>query len=102
MRAWVSEETPERGEACIIAQRGPSGMIADPPVLSRVLFDIDQVLEMDRAGLLPSDRRVELVGGELYVLPSPGPAHISVVTSLQAMFSTLNAEKRLLVQQSLA
>jgi len=77
-------------------------MIAEPPVLARVLFSIDQVLEMDRAGLLPSDRRIELVGGELFVMPSPGPAHIAVVTNLQAAFNALNAQKRLLVQQSLA
>src|SRR3569833_3414012 len=75
-------------------------MIAEPPVLARVLFSIDQVLEMDRAGLLPSDRRIELVGGELFVMPSPGPAHIAVVTNLQAAFNALNAQKQQKEQQT--
>ena len=55
---------------------------------------------MADAGVFGPERgRIELVGGQLYEMPPIGTAHVIVVTRLQVQLNSLNAQRRLLVQQ---
>jgi Uma2 family endonuclease len=67
-----------------------------------VRIKTDEYDRMADAGVFGPDRgRLELLGGHLYEMPPIGTAHLMVVTRLQVMLKSLNAEGRLLVQQPL-
>src|SRR5262249_53193341 len=64
---------------------GKISMMAQPvshPVPRR--FAADEVLRMVEAGILREDEPIELVEGELVVVPPQGPTHSAVVADLDA------------------
>ena len=52
------------------------------PTLPR-RFTWDEVIAMSRAGLFGESERVELVGGEIFVMPEEGPLHVLALQIVQ-------------------
>ena len=46
-------------------------------------FTWDDVIAMSRAGLFGETERVELEGGELYVIPEEGPLHVDALEAIR-------------------
>ena len=63
---------------------------ADAPVRSRRQvrwrFTAEQYVALYATGVLPSDQNTELIEGEIYVVPPPGPLHASSKTFLFHQF----------------
>lgn len=55
---------------------------------TKLLFGVEDLDPLDRAGLLPDDMRVELVEGELIVSPPPEKDHLRLVVYLHDFFRT--------------
>jgi Uma2 family endonuclease len=47
--------------------------------ITRKLFTVDDVYAMFEAGILDQDARVELLEGEIFEVPAPGPRHVACV-----------------------
>jgi Uma2 family endonuclease len=56
--------------------------MADPATPTR-RFTVDEVLKMVEVGILREDEPLELIGGELIVVPPQGPEHSVTITSLR-------------------
>src|SRR5712672_2779383 len=54
--------------------------------LRRRRFDVDEVTRMAEAGVFTDEERLELVAGELVVMPTPGARHAGNVDRLTALF----------------
>ena len=52
------------------------------PTLPR-RFTWDEVIAMSRAGLFGESERIELVGGEIFVMPEEGPLHVLALQVMQ-------------------
>jgi len=61
-----------------------SSTLARPraPRSERWRFSADQYMAMYAAGVLSADQNTELIGGEVYAVPPPGPLHVSSAMSL--------------------
>jgi Uma2 family endonuclease len=44
---------------------------------SRRRFTVEEFLELDKLGMFERDDRLELIEGEILVMPAPGPEHNS-------------------------
>lgn len=62
----------------------------DTPVRSRTQvrwrFTADQYVALYETGVLPPDQNTELIEGEIYIVPPPGPPHASSKTFLMHHF----------------
>ena len=47
--------------------------------ITKKLFTVDDVYTMFDAGILDQDARVELLEGEIFEMPAPGPRHVACV-----------------------
>jgi Uma2 family endonuclease len=56
------------------------------PERQRRLFTYKELLELDRAGLF-NNQRVELLGGEIIVMPPPNPPHAITITQANKSFT---------------
>lgn len=63
-------------------------------------FTAAQFHQMDAAGLLPRDQRVELLDGQLMLMMSIGPRHAGLTTYLQVLFSSHLGEQALVRVQN--
>ena len=70
--------------------------IAAPPVISpsehecgrsRRLFTVDELYAMDKAGIFHPEERIELLDGEIIVMPSIGPRHEDGAGRLGELFT---------------
>ena len=83
---------------------------AAPPVItptehecgrSRRLFTVDELYAMDKAGIFDSDERIELLDGEIIVMPPIGPPHADGTTRLGSSMTHLLYNRAIVrVQQS--
>lgn len=58
----------------------------------RKLFTYQELLELDRAGIF-DNQRVELLEGEIIVMPPPNPPHAITITEVCKRFTTTFGEK---------
>lgn len=63
----------------------------------RMRISIDRYLKMVATGVLREDDPVELIEGDIYVMPPIGPSHSSVVTLLTKIFVLAAGEAALVV-----
>ena len=63
-------------------------------VLSTYRFTVEKYHRLGEAGILGEDDRVELLNGQLMVMPPFGGAHRSLVESLTAIFASRIGENR--------
>jgi Uma2 family endonuclease len=57
--------------------------------ITRKLFTIDDCFKMAEVGILAPDERMELINGEILIVPPPGPRHGFVVDTLNETFVKL-------------
>lgn len=69
-------------------------------MLSRRRFDVDEVQQMTRAGILHEDDHVVLLDGELVQMPAVGSRHISCVARLTRLLVSALVERALVTVQS--
>ena len=63
----------------------------------RHLFTVAEYEQMGESGLLPDDRRLELLGGEIIEMPPMGPPHASSVARLTHLMGRLGVADRALL-----
>jgi len=51
----------------------------DTQEISKKLFTVDELYAMFDAGIFDEDARVELLEGEIFEMPAPGPLHVACV-----------------------
>ena len=68
--------------------------VAEP---MRHLFTVAEYEQMGESGLLPDDRRLELLGGEIIEMPPMGPPHASSVARLTHLMGRLGVADRALL-----
>ena len=81
----------------------PSAMATAPPerepAPSRRLFTVDEVLAMDRAGIFHSEERIELLDGEIIVMPPTNEPHADGTDRLdESLKENLRRRARVRVQ----
>lgn len=59
-----------------------------PLAMVKHLWTVDEVLRMEEKGILPPDKRLELIRGELIEMSPIGSQHAAVVDRIQAFFIT--------------
>lgn len=64
--------------------------------LQRRRFTVDEYLRMWKRGIFDDEDRLELIEGEIYVLPPPGPPHASTTSWLDQIL-TLAVGRRAIV-----
>jgi Uma2 family endonuclease len=60
---------------------------------------VDEYNRMAEAGIIATDERVELLDGDLIVVPPQGPSHFSVVARLSQCFTLHFGERALVTSQ---
>jgi Uma2 family endonuclease len=65
-----------------------TGTATPPPLFSRHQFTVDEYEQMERAGILTENHRVELIGGEVIKKMTVGSRHIACVHGLTHRFVT--------------
>lgn len=63
-------------------------------------FTVEQYHQMGDAGIFPEDCRVELVDGEIFEMPKPGPWHSGTVNRLNHYFVTALAGRAIVHVQN--
>jgi Uma2 family endonuclease len=69
------------------AAEPPSGL--SDPVIRRWTWTGDDLIRMGELGILPPEERFELLNGEVYVVPPPGPPHSSCVDRIGRLLDRL-------------
>jgi Uma2 family endonuclease len=54
--------------------------------IQKKLFTVDEFHRMGEVGILPENRRYELIRGEIIEMPTPGPPHAGRVNRLNRLF----------------
>jgi Uma2 family endonuclease len=54
--------------------------------VSKKLFTVDEFMRMSEAGIFREDGRFELIRGEIFEMPPPGPPHAGRVNRLNHLF----------------
>jgi Uma2 family endonuclease len=67
----------------------------------RVLFTYQDVLEMEKVGILPEDGRIELLGGHIYTMTIQPPHAFAVDESSDALRDALGKQVKVLTQRPL-
>jgi hypothetical protein len=55
--------------------------------VTKKLFTVDEFVHLYDAGILPEERRFELIHGEIFEMPPAGPPHIGAVNRLTMLFA---------------
>jgi Uma2 family endonuclease len=94
---------PKSGDFAILTPMADDvAPLASAPSVTPRRFTWDEVITMSRAGVFDERERVELVGGEIIVMPEEGPLHVLALQIMQRwLLRALPADLELAVRAPL-